>query len=802
LLSRLGKKINRLRRRFGRSEWAARQLYPEEQKPAEEDVHTPGILMIQIDGLAYGQLLRAMDKKKVPFLQRSIQQGHFVLRKFYSGLPSATPAVQAELFFGVKSIVPAFKYFERQSGTEKVMFDADAVDELAQQMEREQNGLLADGSSYSNIFAGGAKEAPFCIQSMKLKSIFRTVKLRKLAWFIFIYADKILRIIGLSVLEAGLAVIDLIKGVAARKNPFKELKFVLSRIGVCIILRELIHLHVKIDIARGLPIIHANFVGYDEHSHRRNPSSAFALWTLKGIDSTIRDLVRSAMRSEQRDYHVFIYSDHGQEACTPFPVRHKRTLNQAIQDCFSSGPLQHFRYAEPDSILANGTALHIRSSSFFSGSGKQKSAPAREKTAETDEIHITAMGPLGHIYLPTPLEPKQMKDYCRRLVEEAGIPLVCYLENNSVRCHSRSAEGDLHRNAAAFLGADHPFLDEVSRDLETICRHEQAGDFVISGWTVDGSSLSFPQENGSHGGPGSNETQGFVILPDTLDLAGQPFLRPLDLRDHVRAIREEKQQHRASATNAPQTKHGNDPLTVMSYNIHSCVGVDGKHFPGRIARIIRRQSADIVALQEVDRNMERTGCLDQTRLLAEQLGMEHVFFPVLNSREGEYGLAVLSRFPLHVMNLQVLPRLAANNHGEKRGIMWVMVETGQGPVHLFNTHLSLVRQERLMQIKDIVEGMMLGAIPAAEPVLFCGDLNAGVKSPVYALLAEKLHDAQKQHSGFQSAPTFFSSYPLFRLDHIFHSPHLKALGLWVTDDWECRLASDHLPVTGRFVHDS
>ncbi|MDT8335372.1 MAG: hypothetical protein RQ753_06720 [Desulfurivibrionaceae bacterium] len=63
-------------------------------------VHAPGALLIQIDGLGYDRLLAAIDKNRLPFLQRMIQREHFVLRKFYSGLPSATPAVQAELFFG------------------------------------------------------------------------------------------------------------------------------------------------------------------------------------------------------------------------------------------------------------------------------------------------------------------------------------------------------------------------------------------------------------------------------------------------------------------------------------------------------------------------------------------------------------------------------------------------------------------------------------------------------------------------------------------------------------------------------
>ena len=95
-----------------------------------------------------------------------------MLRPFYSGLPSATPAVQAELFYGVKGAVPSFSYFDRQREEEKVMFDAADVDELAAELAgQDEPELLSSGSSYSNIFARGNNEAPFCIQSMQMKSI-------------------------------------------------------------------------------------------------------------------------------------------------------------------------------------------------------------------------------------------------------------------------------------------------------------------------------------------------------------------------------------------------------------------------------------------------------------------------------------------------------------------------------------------------------------------------------------------------------------------------------------------------------
>lgn len=797
MFGRLGKKIRRFRRFLGRSEWAVRHLRHAEYTGEKHAVHIPGVLLIQIDGLGYDRMLGAIDKNRLPFLQRLIQQEHFVLRKFYSGLPSATPAVQAELFFGMKCAVPAFKYYDRTDEREKVMFNAADVDQLAGQLEKKYAGLLAGGSSYSNIFAGGAEEARFCIQTMQLASIFRDIKLRKLAWFFISNFEKIGRIIGLSLLEAGLAGFDFCKGIFIRKNLFKEFKFIFSRIGGCIVMRELIRLHVKIDIARGLPIIHANFVGYDEHAHRRNPSSAFALWTLKGIDATIKDLVHKAMRSEKRDYSVFIYSDHGQESSEPFVLRTGRTLPAAIKEVFSRGPLRACDYAETESIMPQGK-LHRRNLSFLLRAGKGGPGDGDPNAVGDNRIHITAMGPLGHIYLPVSLDPAEMRKYAEALVRQGGIPLVLHVRGDKVICTTPSGSGELAEKAPEAFGAGHPFLKEVTVDMRVLCNQEHAGDFVISGWRPEGRALTFPIENGSHGGPGGNETQGFVILPDIPDVTHLVHLRPLDLRGHVGRILANRLPAPVPAVRTPD--HAPEIIRVMTYNIHSCVGMDGKLFPGRIARIIGRQAPDIVALQEVERNMERTGRRDQTRLIAEQLEMRSVFFPILKNQGGEYGLAVLSRFPFRVMSCAVLPRFIMASPTEERGIMWLRFETRHGPVHLFNTHLSLVKRERLIQMRHIT-GHLLDKIPAAEPVIFGGDLNAGVNSPTYNLLADKLRDAGRIHPHFQPEPTFVSSYPLFRLDHLFYSRHLAPVRVSVINDWECRLASDHLPVVSVFIHD-
>src|SRR5438128_2787410 len=99
--------IRQGRRRLSRSEWAIRHLG---LTPSEGTSESPGLLLIQIDGFSRTQLERAMVRGRTPFLRRLVQTNGYDVHTFYPGLPSTTPAVQAELFYGVHAAVPAFSF--------------------------------------------------------------------------------------------------------------------------------------------------------------------------------------------------------------------------------------------------------------------------------------------------------------------------------------------------------------------------------------------------------------------------------------------------------------------------------------------------------------------------------------------------------------------------------------------------------------------------------------------------------------------------------------------------------------------
>lgn len=168
-------------------------------------------------------------------------------------------------------------------------------------------------------------------------------------------------------------------------------------------------------------------------------------------------------------------------------------------------------------------------------------------------------------------------------------------------------------------------------------------------------------------------------------------------------------------------------LRVLTYNIHHGEGVDGKLDLERIARVIRGARPDLVALQEVDKGVKRTKGVDQPAELARRTEMRVVFGANLKLQGGEYGNAVLSRFPLRGIRNHALPSFDA---GEPRGVLDVEVAVPgmSRPVRFLATHLDHRRpnRERLASARAIREWV---AKEPAGPALLAGDLNDVPGSP-------------------------------------------------------------------------
>jgi endonuclease/exonuclease/phosphatase family metal-dependent hydrolase len=364
-----------------------------------------------------------------------------------------------------------------------------------------------------------------------------------------------------------------------------------------------------------------------------------------------------------------------------------------------------------------------------------------------------------------------------------------------VRAWTAGGRWVLPEDGARILGEDHPHLSAVANELAALCRHPDAGDLVISGWRHGGPLVTFPHENGSHGGPGPVETDAFALLPaDTpLERAGREPLRPRDLRRSALALLDGTAAHPRRIRRPPAV--GRRPagaLRVLTYNVHSCIGLDGKVSPERIARVIAEHEPDVVALQELDVARRRTAGVDQAQAIAERLEMLLHFHPVVSVGEEQYGDAVLSRLRMRVVRADALPRVP-RLRAEVRGALWVEIDTGTARVQVINTHLSLHPMERRLQVDALLGPGWAGAVPPGEAVL-CGDFNALSWFPVCRRITRRLRDVQAGQPGRRPRTTWQGGMGLGRIDHVFVDPEIEVAAVGVADDRQARVASDHLPL--------
>ena len=224
-------------------------------------------------------------------------------------------------------------------------------------------------------------------------------------------------------------------------------------------------------------------------------------------------------------------------------------------------------------------------------------------------------------------------------------------------------------------------------------------------------------------------------------------------------------------------------LVVATYNVHTCVGVDHRYDPARIAQVLRELQADIIGLQEVDAGHRHGRRVDQWLFLAEATGLGLVRGASLIDHRGRFGNAILTRFPVigvRQIDLSVPGR-------EPRGAIDVDLAVEGRVLRVIATHLGLNAAERRIQARRLVE--RLAAVAGRhDGLIIMGDLNEwrGSRGGIRTL--------ERRFGGEPALRTFPSWLPLLRLDRIYAGGGASLSGATVHRTPLARIASDHLPL--------
>ena len=251
--------------------------------------------------------------------------------------------------------------------------------------------------------------------------------------------------------------------------------------------------------------------------------------------------------------------------------------------------------------------------------------------------------------------------------------------------------------------------------------------------------------------------------------------------------------------------HGADAsktsVRVLCYNIHYGQGNDGVYDIPRLADVINAAKPDLVALQEIDVHVKRSGRLHELRILADKTGMVAHFGPTQHYEGGLFGNGILSKLPVHDVHIQPLPYTEATPEKVTypRAVVAAVVELPNGKkIRIASTHFQHnLEEDRLAEAEAINQHFAnddpsadtMGAQAAGLPTILAGDLNAQPGSDPIVELQKKWTFALED----EPAPSAPSKAPKSRIDYILHrsADPIRIVEHHVIND---AMASDHCPV--------
>jgi endonuclease/exonuclease/phosphatase family metal-dependent hydrolase len=222
-------------------------------------------------------------------------------------------------------------------------------------------------------------------------------------------------------------------------------------------------------------------------------------------------------------------------------------------------------------------------------------------------------------------------------------------------------------------------------------------------------------------------------------------------------------------------------LCIASYNIHSSVGLDRRRKPSRIAEVIKQLGCAIIALQEVDNQPGDHDESMQLEYFAKVLGMTAVPGLRMIRKTGEYGNAILTRFPI----LDVRRHELSYPRREPRGAIDVHLDVHGRKVRVIAAHLGLRRAERRFQWQQILKEV---EEECTVPTFVLGDMNEWYRG------AATMKQAHRLFGEPTAPPAFPSFWPVLALTRIWIRPTQAIESIDVHRSDLAKVASDHLPV--------
>jgi uncharacterized membrane protein YvlD (DUF360 family) len=483
----------------------------------------PGIVFLEIDGLALPVLRRAMRDGNAPNMARWVADGTHDLTEWEPDLSSQTGASQAGILLGSNDDIPAFRWVDKESG---LLTACSAPDDCAR-IERERVtgiGLLVDGgTSRGNLLSGEAEEVILTVSRMEAE---KKANPGYRAFFAngFNVTRALILFFWEVILEWAAALRAIRRDVRPRGHRGGIYPFM--RGAMCVIVRDLIVYGVLTDMMRGRPAVYATFSSYDEVAHHSGLERSDTLEALRKLDQQFGRIDR-ARRYAPRPYEIVVLSDHGQTQGATFKQRNGYGLDALVERSLENGSVQEVAGGDEQNAMV-GHAIG-------EATGRTEQRKKRSKKDVSDrQVVVLGSGNLGLISLleePRRLTLEEIDERHPRLIPALRAhPHVGWLLVRS----SKDGPVALAGNGARYLANDKvegddplaAFSPNAGRHLLRTDGFPHVADIMVGSFYDPDleEGCAFEELISFHGGLGGPQTRPFILHPVELTVPDDPIV--------------------------------------------------------------------------------------------------------------------------------------------------------------------------------------------------------------------------------------------------------------------------------------
>jgi uncharacterized membrane protein YvlD (DUF360 family) len=480
----------------------------------------PGIIFLEIDGLALPVLQRAIRDGNVPQMARWIAQGSHRLTEWETDLSSQTGASQAGILLGSNEDVPAFRWVEKESGRVMTCSSPGDCADIEERLADGRGLLVDNGASRGNLFSGEADAVILTVSRM------RAERAPNPGYRAFLANG--FNVTRTLVLFCGEVILEYLAAIQQRRRDVQPRghrggRYPFLRAAVCVAVRDLIVFGVLTDMMRGRPAMYATFSSYDEVAHHSGLERSDTLEALRKLDQQFGRIDR-ARRFAPRPYKIVVLSDHGQTQGATFKQRNGYDLEELVRRSIDRGTVARGGQGDENDRAAQHA---VAEATGRSGENGQTAAAARE-------VHVLASGNLGLIYLMEEqrrLSREEIEAQHPRLLEalrthpDIGFVLVDSAAHGPVALGSAGAH---HLAEDRIEGEDPlaPFSSHAPAHLLRGSAFRHAPDILVNSFYDPGleQGCAFEELISFHGGLGGPQTRPFILHPVELDVRDEPIV--------------------------------------------------------------------------------------------------------------------------------------------------------------------------------------------------------------------------------------------------------------------------------------